>query len=36
MGKTKSWNNSDLDPKAVASPCGIMAKSLFTGNFLII
>lgn len=28
MGKTKNWNGTiTLDPKAIASPCGFLAKN---------
>jgi len=35
LKKTKSWNGVDLVSTAVASPCGLMAKAYFSGNFFI-
>ena len=32
VGKTMSINGKALNPDAVAYPCGLIAKSLFTGN----
>ena len=32
---TNSWNYTPLDPNGVASPCGLMAKSIFNGFFKI-
>lgn len=34
LGVNQSWNGVDLDPNAVASPCGLVAKSWFSGKFL--
>jgi len=31
IGKTVSWGGKTLDPNAIASPCGMIAKSFFTG-----
>lgn len=31
IGKTVSWGGKTLDPTAIASPCGMIAKSFFTG-----
>jgi len=33
LGVTKSWDGVALDSTAVASPCGLMAKAYFNGNF---
>jgi hypothetical protein len=33
MGKNKSLSGADLDPNAVAYPCGLVAKSVFTDTF---
>lgn len=35
MGKTKSVDGTTLDPGAIAWPCGLIAKSLFTDTFTI-
>eukprot|EP01017_Pseudomicrothorax_dubius_P044201 TRINITY_DN7451_c0_g1_i2.p1 TRINITY_DN7451_c0_g1~~TRINITY_DN7451_c0_g1_i2.p1 ORF type:complete len:251 (+),score=27.94 TRINITY_DN7451_c0_g1_i2:58-810(+) len=34
-GRSVSWNGSQLDPGAIANPCGYMAKSLFNDEFRI-
>lgn len=33
MGVTLSWNGTVLDPNAVASPCGAVAKYFFNDTF---
>jgi hypothetical protein len=33
MGVTVSITGTNLDPSAVAVPCGLIAGSLFTGNW---
>lgn len=35
VGYTKSVNNKDLDPDAVAIPCGLIAKSYFNDTYLL-
>lgn len=36
MGKTKSVDGTTLDPSAIAWPCGLIAKSLFTDSFTLL
>ena len=33
MNKTESWNKVELDPDAIASPCGIIAATFFNDTF---
>ncbi|MCQ2817718.1 MAG: CDC50/LEM3 family protein [archaeon] len=33
IGRNESYNGSPLDPKAVAIPCGLIAKSLFNDTY---
>ena len=33
MDKTKSYDGTTLDPKAVATPCGLIAKSFFNDTY---
>ena len=32
LGVEYSWTGKKLVPEAIASPCGLIAKSYFTGN----
>jgi len=34
-GRTKSWGGYDLNPKAPANPCGLIAKSVFNDTFIL-
>lgn len=34
LGKTVSWGNVTLDPDAIASPCGLVAATMFNGKKL--
>jgi len=31
-GYKKSFTGADLDPEAIANPCGLIARSLFNGK----
>lgn len=31
-GNKTSWNNTPLDDEAAANPCGLIAKTIFSGN----
>ena len=33
MGVTHSWNGTLLDPQAIASPCGSIARAIFNDSF---
>ena len=36
MGKIKSWNGKTLKGDDIASPCGLIAASLFNGIYLVL